>query len=342
MRMRRAFVILINTFLLLSCARRQGEYRAPSFPIEKEVSVELVGDPLELGLPVDLCQAGEYLFVLAYSPENWLHVYDKRTGAKVGEAVKVGRGPGEGLNLVTMDWNPKEGNLYAFDQSLHKTLVYRLDGTDAAVSFVREIQHPSEAVIRACHQLPGGRFLYEGYLPGEGDKNTRYTLSDGLISIDSYDSCPGVDDDDDRLAFLLGVSKGDPVTGRFVSGTMYGAVLECFDLSEGRIHPVATRLIDRPEMDLSGPGIRGKEGTKYGFYTFCLSEKLIYANYLDSADPKEYRTVATFDWKGREQTKYHLDRDVIRMCPAQESDGTLYGISLGPEQEFVLARFRLD
>ena len=329
------YIIVSALICLWGCSGRT-DYRKASFRDEKDASVEIIGNPLELGVPVDLCQEGDFLFVLAYTSENWLHIYDKKTGVKVSTTLKVGRGPGEAVNLVSMDYLRQKKDLYVYDMVLRRTLVYHLDGESGDASYVREIQHPSAGVLRKCHLLPDGRYLYEGYFP-ESEKDTRFTLSDGVSAIDVFSDYPGIDNENNRYAFTLGVCKGDPASGRFVAGTMFGAVLECFDVSSSEIRPTGVRLLDPPEMDLSGPAIQPRSDTKYGFSTFCLTDRLIYAVYLDGTDPNDFKTIATFDWAGKEQTKYVTDCNILRMCVSD--DGTdLYGITSSPLMEFSLAR----
>ncbi len=300
-----------------------------------------IGGPLVLGVPVDLCAEGEYLYVLAYNQDKWLHIYDKKTGDKISEAILVGRGPGEGINLVSMDYLREERNLYLYDMVLRKTLVYHIDDKSSTATFIREIQHPTKGVIRKCHILPDDLFLYEGYLPEYGSE-TRFTLSDGERVIDIYSTYPGVDNEDDQMAFILGVSKVDSSTGRFVAGTTFGAVLECFDVSSEGIKPIATRLLDLPEMDLSERSIKMKDGSKYGFSTICLSKDYIYTNYLDNSDPTVFKSIATFDWRGREQTKYTMDQNILRLCQDNKKEELFYGIASSPEMVFSLVWFTLD
>lgn len=170
MNMRRYIVILLS-LILVGCGRGSENGKAV-FNTVKNVMVQTVGDPLIIGVPVDLCAEGNCLFVIAYDQKSWLHVYDKNSGDKLGEFLKPGRGPGEAIDIASIDYLRDEGNLYLFDMVLRKTIVYHLDGVTGTASFVREIHHPAEGVIRNCHVLSNGRFLYEGYLPGY-DKTTR-------------------------------------------------------------------------------------------------------------------------------------------------------------------------
>ena len=92
MNMRRYIVILLS-LILVGCGRGSENGKAV-FNTVKNVMVQTVGDPLIIGVPVDLCAEGNCLFVLAYDQNNWLHVYDKNSGDKLGEFITPGRGPG--------------------------------------------------------------------------------------------------------------------------------------------------------------------------------------------------------------------------------------------------------
>ena len=337
MYMRSQFIIILS-FCIIGCSQG-AKYHDAIYKETRRAAISQIGAPLELGVPVDLCQEGNFIFVLAYTPDSWLHIYDKNTGKKVSDCLLVGRGCGEGLNLVSMDYYPDKRILYIFDMVLRKTLAYQLDGEKGVARFDHEIQHP-DGVIRKCHHLSGGRFLYEGYLIGDA-KNTRFTLSDGSSAIDTYAQYPGITTEEDQYAFILGRCKLEPSTGRFVSGTLFGAVLECFNLASDTIHPIGVRLLDPPIMDMSGQTIQAKPGTKYGFSTFCFANNLIYAIYLDGLDANEFKTIASFDWNGREKIKYCTDQNILHLCPGERIN-EFYAITSSPEMEFSLSKINLQ
>lgn len=331
-------IVVILMWCVVGCSM-DTSYREAAFLDERGTNIQQIGEALMLGAPIDLCMAGDYLFVLAYSPEYWLHVYDKKTGEKVSEAIKVGRGPGEGVNIASMDFFVQEKCLYIFDRGLRKTLVYQIDGDTGNAAFKDEFQHPADGVIRKCHHFDNGKYLYEGFLSGD-DTFTRYTLSNTQNELDTYSAYPELNSMDDRYAFILGVSKACPETGKFVAATMFGAVLECFDVSGTHIEPIAIRLIDKPELDFSTSVIQMKAGKKYGFSTLCLTKDLIYANYIDGTDPNNFKSIVTFDWHGREKTRYTADRNILRICPG-DSPEELFGVSSSPEMEFSLVRIAM-
>lgn len=339
MHMRCYFIILI--LLVLNACTQENGYKPVSCRDDKAAKIELLGDPMIVGLPVDLCHQGKYLFVLAYTPDHWLHVYDKEFGKLVSKSILVGRGPGEGINFVSMDYRKDEQSIYIYDQALRKTVVYYLDGESGTARFVKEIEHPSEGVIRKCHTLPDGKYLYEGYLQGS-DKYTRFTLSDGVDPIDTFSDYPGINNEDDRYAFMLGISKSDADRGLYVCGTLYGAVLECFDLTGNTIKTHSVRLIEPPEMDMSGSVIKAKQGVKFGFAAFCFDGDLIYANYMGSTDAYKFNTIVSFDWNGNEKVKYTADQNILRLCPGEKTGKELYCIVSSPESEFSLAKLILD
>lgn len=331
-------IVVILMWCMVGCSM-DTSYRKAAFLEERGTEIQQIGEEMMLGAPIDLCKEGDYLFVLAYSPEYWLHVYDKNTGEKVAEAIRVGRGPGEGANIASMDYFVHEKCLYLFDMVLRKTLVYQIDGDTGNAGFREEIQHPVDGVIRKCHHLDKGKYVYEGFLSGD-DTFVRYTLSDAQNELDTYSTYPNLNSMDDRYAFILGVSKALPATGKLVAATMFGAVLECFDVSGSHIDPVAIRLIDKPELDFSTPVIQMKDGKKYGFSTLCLTKDLIYANYIDGTNPNNFRSIVTFNWHGREKMRYTADRNILRICPG-DSPEELFGVSSSPEMEFSLVRIVL-
>lgn len=337
----RLYYVMALMCVAIGCnSNANYRYHEANFDDEREAIIQQVGEELEIGIPYDLCKEGTYLYVLAYTPDCWLHIYDIKTGSKVSDAIRVGRGPGEGVRITSMDYFAEEQNLFVFDTELHKTLVYHLDGNTGQATFEKEIQHPLEGVIRKCHHLGNELYLYEGYLPGD-DNNTRFTLSDGKKALDTYNIYPDVSREYDRVAFLQANTKGVPDTDAVVSGTFYGAVLECFHISKNHIEPTAIRLLEKPEMDESSSTVDIKAGSKYGFLTLCPTQDYIYATYINSTNPGDLRSIVSFDWKGREKIKYTADRNIFRLCPGDKRD-ELFGISISPEHECFLIKIYLE
>lgn len=336
----RLYVVKVSAlvFCVVGCGSN-SLMRPVSFEEEREANVRQIGGSLEIGRPVDICKEGEFLFVLAYTPDCWLHSYNKNTGEKVSESIKVGRGPGEGVNLRSMDYFEDEDNLFVFDKELCKTLVYHLDGKTGEAIFKQEIQHPLNGIINNCHHFEAGKCLYEGYLQG-GDKNIRFTLSDGIEAIDTYSNYPEVDRECDMIAYQLASVKGFPEKGMVVSTTLYGAVLECFRIADDKIEQTAVRIIDKPEIDTSLPYVDIKAGHEYGFRMACPTNDYIYVAHLDS-DAISCKEIYAFDWVGQEKIKYTTDRSVFLLCPGDNQD-ELFGISITLEGECALVNIDLD
>lgn len=331
--------LILFLFLFIGCSSEDG-YQKASFQDNRTAVVQIIGNPIEVGIPMDMCFVGDYICVLAYTQNCWLHIYDKESGNLVYESIKNGKGPGEGVNFSTMDFRKDEHNLYIYDVVLQKTVIYHLDEISGRPQYLREIDHSMVGVIRKCHVLPDGNFIYEGYFAGQ-DKDTRLTLSNIDSPLDAYSEYPGIHNEDDKLAFILGVSCADSNVGRYVCGTMFGAVLECFELRNNKIERTALRLIDPPKMDLSGPVIKAVDGKKYGFFTFCIDGDVIFANYMDTLDANDFNDIVSFDWNGHEKIKYSANQNILRMCPGEKSGEELFCIVSSPEREFSLAKLTL-
>jgi hypothetical protein len=337
--MKLSFVnVSVLVFCIASCSSNTV-IRPVSFEGEGEAKVIQIGEPIEVGRPLEICKEGEFLFVLAYTPDCWLHSYNKETGEMVSESIKVGRGPGEGINLISMDYFEEEQKLFVFDKELRKTLVYHLDGNTGLATFLKEIHHPLNGIINNCHHLGEGKYLYEGYLPG-GDKSIRFTLSDGMKAINTYSEYPEVDREYGMMAYQLASTKGYPKKDMVVSTTFYGAVLECFHASDDHIEQTAVRIIDKPEIDTSLPYLDIKAGHEYGFRMPCLTKDYIYAARLD-INATSCKDIYAFDWSGHEKIKYTADRSIILMCAGDNPD-ELFGISITMEGECALVKIHLE
>ena len=328
---------IAGLFFVISCDSNTIT-RPVSFEEEREANVSQIGVPIEVGMPVDFCKEGDFLFVLAHTHDCWLHSYNKETGEKVSESIKVGRGPGEGINLKSLDYFEDEQELFIFDQELCKTLIYHLDGNTGQATFQKEIQHPLNGIINNCHHLRDGSYLYEGYLPG-GDINVRFTLSDGMKSIDTYSDYPNVNNEYEMRAYKLSSTKGYPKNNMVVSATFFGAVLECFQALDNHIAQTAVRIIDKPDIDTSLPYFDIKAGHEHGFRMPCPTKDYIYVPRLD-LNASSCKDIYAFDWNGQEKIKYVADRSIILMCPGDNPD-ELFGISTTMEGECALVIIHL-
>lgn len=331
---------LIILLFIAGCGN-ESDFRPASFPKTGAASVRIIGDPIEAGLPLDLCVEGKSICVLAFTPDYWLHLYDRETGELISQALPVGRGPGDAIDVRSMDYDRNNGLLYVHDPNLRKSVRYRFDGDRGAVFFVDEVHHPEDGVIRNYHLLPDGCYLFEGYLSGE-DTDTRFFLTESGVLTDQYRDYPGINEEDDKYAFLLSEGKSDPATGRFVFGTLYGAVLECFDLNEGTFKRIGLRLLDPPRIDMSNRNFELAKGTKWGFSTFCLSRDGIFTNYLDNMDARIFTAISVFSWEGKEKARYETGNNILRMAIDPLDENALYGIVSSKEQEFSLARITLN
>lgn len=331
--------LLVLLLILTSCANNTTFHPAV-FPKSGHAEIEVIGDAMVINLPLDIYVEGNNICVLAYTPKFWLHIYNRQTGELISEAVPVGRGPGEAINVRSMDYDRDAQLLCIHSPNLNKSVYYRIDGDIGKAIFVDEVQHPQEAIIRDCHLLSGNRFLYEGYLPGE-DRFTRFFLYEDGKMIANYIEFPGVEKEEDKYSFMMSRAKSDPRTGKFVSGTLYGAVLECFDLSDDTFDRIGLRLIDPPGVDMSGGGIDIKKGSKWGFSNFCLTEDRIYASFLNSDDVNSFSSVSVFGWDGKEKARYETGSNILRLATNPDNKKSLYGIVCNPEMTYSLARIEL-
>lgn len=337
--MRRRSQLAVFLLFLAGCANNTGFHPAV-FPQSGYAGTELIGEPMEINLPLDIYVEGNSICVLAYTPNYWLHIYNKETGKLISEALPVGRGPGEVVNATSMDYNRNERLLYIHSPNLYKSVIYRFDGDGGNAVFADEVQHPQDGIIRQCYLLPDNHFLYEGYLQGE-DRFTRFFLYENEGMSSNFIDYPGIEKEEDKYSFMMSRAKSDPMTGRFVSGTLYGAVLECFNLSDGVFDRIGLRLISPPGVDMSGGGMDIRKGSKWGFSSFCLTEDRVYSSFLNSDDINDLSAISVFGWNGKEKARYDTDKNILRIATDPDGPGSLYGIVTDSEMTYTLAKINL-
>ena len=119
---------IVIMFLCLSCKEREISYKQPVFPVENEAQFELMTPELTYGVKEDIWETDFYLVVFAYDSKtrSYCHIFDKRTGNLMADALKFGRGPGE----IQAGYGPfeiQQGIARHFDFMANKILQFPLD-----------------------------------------------------------------------------------------------------------------------------------------------------------------------------------------------------------------------
>ena len=330
--------------LVLSCTNVDNEYTPPCFPLEKEADTELLSDDLLINYAYGMCVDDKFIYVLALAEDNWLQVYNKCNGEFIGSYIRRGQGPEELTTAISLDLNNKNHTLSVYDESLKKLMIYSIDnsGHEPVLSFGGSKNFAqSEGVVRRAWKLTDDSFLVDGQL---GEKNTdqkRFQLLASEEVVDSFNVFP-VSKFEERRAFLTPKITVSPSRHKMASGTLFGAVLETFDLSANELECTAIHKFYYPKVKMVGSSVRPEKDMVYGFASLSSTEDKIYSAWVGGHNPDATNNIAVFDWDGCPIVKYRTEQLVFMIATAMDEPDRLYALTYDYEKGFSLVRFSLN
>lgn len=328
---------LVSTIvsLAVSCADADKSYNAPVFPETGKLSCRIISAPLAMSYPVALCGYGDNLLVLASSADGWIHVYDKENGGHKGSYLIAGRGHGEVLNATQADVTGDELALY--DELSGKMFLYDID-TSAAQMFSYKYNMDFSRYVKPVRQawkMRDNTYLAFGQVGVPDNELGRFQILSEDTVLSDYNVFP-VSSDVEQKTFLSSFYAMSPDRTRFANGTLFGAILETFDISGNEIRQAGLRMIYPPLIEFKSGVVHHTEKMLWGFSSLCASDDMIYSVFINNNTPDRFNHLAVFDWSGNELAYYDVDYDILRICYMEESPDKLYAIVID-NHEYYLA-----
>lgn len=322
--------LLIATCMLLGCSSPAPQpeiYAPPVFSRQSEARIQVLNDSVELFGSSCMVPYKEHLIVVSRRDGNWLQIFDKRTGQHQGSFLPVGKGPGEAVQVTSVDVYPATGILTLIDKSTRKIFDFQLD----SVVLNRKRTPEKECLLSDPDIVPADIFhTAKGKLIRRTGSDTKRlaTIENGQCTAE-YNRYPASEDSLTLQKSYADASKTVSPDGTKVAfGLKYGCILEILDLTNG-IHPKAVRYFYKPEM-APGPGnIAPCDQTVFGFADLYATNDRIYGTYRGTKEMDAIQGIAVFDWEGKEQYFFTTDPNhlLIDFC-VEPSDSILYGIDL--------------
>ena len=296
--------------------------------------------------PFDLFVEGDYVYVLALVDHKWLQVYDKNTGELVDRKITEGQGPGELIMSNQLYYNANERTLSIYDMNQRRLLFYRVE-ENGDLSFVKDKSMASLGLygaLRWVWPLNDEVSLADGQLdsiannvPGPDGLKRFQLFSQGKI-LDRYDSFPV--EAEDRYVFQGACTSLSPDGHKMAVGTMYGGILETFDISAEHIALRKRRMFYSGKLDPKT--LQPTLETLGGMPDVCATDDKIYTVF---GEPKtiveRINSISVFDWDGNEVVQYKTDCNLLRLYYSSSDPAKLYGIAISDEDEYYLVSFDL-
>ena len=338
--------ILFTSFLglaLAGCGRQQPceNYAPPVFPARSVPQTEVLRDSLVLYGSGVMALYKDWLIVASRHADGWVHFFDKHTGERIGMAVPPGKGPGEAVQVSTIDVSPANGRLFVTDRSTYKILEFDLDSLIRYGKRLpeREFTLPDSVTtpIKTWHTADG--ILSTGSRMYGQARLVRF--HDGICTA-RYDTYPAAEDTAlMRKSYVDCTATVSPDGSKMAFGLKYGCILEILDLRDGGIRPYAVRYFHKPEM-AEGAAIGPNEKTVFGFGDISSTDRYIYGTYRGTKEMDAIHGIAVFDWDGNERHFYQIDKLLIDFC-VEPDDSVLYAVELDTQNgEFRLVSIPLE
>lgn len=259
----------------------------------------------------------------------------------MGSTVHAGQGPGEihtALSLMV-----DGDNLQIYDQSQKKLFNYSVNNEDDSlqVSFVDDVNFSScSGIVRRAWDL-GGQYLVDGQLGVEKTGQKRFQLYDGNSVVSQYNDFP-VENEDMKKAFLSPNVCFSPSKNKMATGTLYGGVLETFDLSSTSISLSGVYRFYEPLVSFKAGELVPATDMKYGFSAMCATDDVIYSVLIGDSDPDNLYNISIFDWNGKGLAQYKTDRQIFKLSCYSGTPSELYALTYSRSEGFSLYLYRVE
>lgn len=341
--------------IFFSCqAQTQPLYTPPSFAVDTYIKGQILHDSLYLRTANDIAVGNGYLYVAGFSANQWLHIYEQKTGRPIRSCIPLGKGPGEMLFTETVETTPA-GHVVLWNPDASKRGFYNIDSLLAGNGgwIVKEdvLSFPNDFGARYINRRGTNSWLYTGHNAWHRQPTMRFKLYQDSTETATYDLYPVDSTSEDfwgfwRSATTYAKIAVSPDGTKMAHGLLFGCVLETFDLSGDAIRPIAIRRFYKPDM-IRDLGVRGTDDTHLGFTHLTATDRRIFGIYVDQVSSEadnSPNSIVVFDWEGNPLARYRTDYCLVALVAAPEKPDTdeteIFAVGVSPDDgEWKLVRF---
>lgn len=340
MRMRISLVIILYASIICGCANA-GEGDVLTFKHSVDVKTEIISDKSPLmTYPYDMFVTENHIWVLCLMNQKWIHCYDKHNGEYLSSFVPQGRGPGELVACATLHLDKNNNELYLYDNEGIKMLTFNVYDYPPSVEFREEksLVDVSGAVIINAWPLTGENIFANVQCGSMEDSLTRFSIysKDAALVYNCSDT-PFLKNDD-RYTYQQSFMTLSQDRRRFASITLFGEILEIYNLTERNIEKVVERVYSSPNIEFKNGVLWETDRTIWGFPFVCSDDNFIYSPMIHSKDIDSFNKIAVFDWEGQGCLKMVTDYNILRLSSYKD---VLYGIVADKSQGFLFSKYQI-
>ena len=332
------YTLIFISFLVIFCQCNSNSYESKyeeNIPVTSihQLQSETLNDSFLFSWPRDIIIIDSLLVVHdSYKQSNCFHIFNKNTGIHIQSFGKKGRGPGELLEINSVNYKHDGRSIIAFDPNMRKIIIFDIINTLTGIKpdFKELIVENSPNFIK---QMLPYRDMY--IAKGNSDK-MRYGMWDPAQNLffNLYTDYPALSKDEETNWALTDYSvkvRLSPNGQKLVTGTYIGGVLEVFNVDDGHIIPFSSRYFFKPRYTYARGAIpkwvTAVAETKIGFEDIFLDNEYIYGLIwgIEKSSMTEHRPyIVQFDYRGTPICRYEVNLTLESF--AVDDDNTIYAI----------------
>ncbi len=335
-----AFFLTLSLLCSFAVSCRQGdglEYALPKFEKEIAKEFEIVGPELDYGV-CHIYSYADYLILNAHDmrTNQFLHIWDKKTGEIIHSTAREGRGPGELLFRPVVSRVGHE--CYLYDRQQDVTQVYDLDKVlQGDNGYVGTLLESATSFTVGAYHGPGDRtlvFSNESFIQRDSSRAVTRIVFEKGTERHAYNEYPVEDRARSWWMYMTPYLTISPDFTKMAVAPAYGAILERFELSDGISLMGADRFI-KPDFMLDGNNPDFSHyAIPFGFSGLASSNDRIFAGMVKEAVSGQGSRnlefpicpmLAVFGWDGRPLMRIRTSFQIDELA-YDEAEGVLYAV----------------
>ena len=345
--MRVVVIIIVISIFCSQCSQHSTIVYEGKMTAEKDehLAVELLNKSFLFSSPEDLMLLDSLLVVHdSYQQAECFHIFRKSDGAFIKSFGKKGRGPGEFMDIGSVN-NNYDGSITVYDPNYKKIVVFD-------ISNILHDQKPyfKEYSVTKAPNFITQMLLYKDKFIAKGnDDKLRYGFwnpSDQVFQAiyTDYPQLSNEDEDNWALTDFAVKVRLSPDGKTLATATYIGGILELFNINDDGFKLKTERFFFEPRYNYAQGAkprwITTSSESIIGFEDLFLTNDAIYGLVWGVERPmmeKSKPHLFGFDFDGNPVKSYMLNEELESV--AVDSDGTIYGVGCDSVGQYKLCKY---